>query len=110
MRKIVTRVLGVCNRNADGHSRQKILEKYAKAGDPVVLNHVQSADGDPNTIEVLLQGEQGKKPHCIGFLPGRIGEKLVRHLDAKREITAVISSLPAVEGTTMRGVNLHISF
>jgi hypothetical protein len=70
MRKIVARVLGVCNRNADGHSRQKILEKYAKAGDPVVLNHVLSADGDPNTIEVLLQGGRARNRSASVFCLG----------------------------------------
>ncbi len=110
MRQIITRVLGVCNKNADGHSRQKILEKFARPGHKVVLNHVRSAEGDPNTIEVLLQGEEGKKAHCIGFLPGRIGEKLARHLDANHEITAVITSLPVGEEPSNKGVTLRISY
>ena len=110
MHQIVTKVLGVMNRNADGHSRQKLLQKYAKQGDTVQLNHVRSQEGDPNTIEVLLDGEEGRKPHLIGFLPGRVGEQLVRYLDAEKPVTAVISSLPLTEESTAIGVHLKITF
>ncbi len=90
MHHIVTRVVGVGNRNSDGTSRQSILKKYAQPGTEVILNHVKSKEGDPNTIEVLLPGAEGKKPRRIGFLPGRVGEKLARHLDASQTVTAVI--------------------
>lgn len=110
MHQIVTRVLGVMNRNSDGRSRQKLLQKYAKKGGAVLLNHVRSQEGDPNTIEVLLDGEEGKKPHLIGFLPGRVGEQLVRYLDAEKPVTAVISSLPLADETTNIGVHLRITY
>ena len=110
MHQIVTRVIGVSNKNTDGHSRQKILEKYAKKGGAVVLKHVLSQDGDPNTVEVLIDCEEGKKQGRIGFLPGRIGEKLVRYLDNDREVTAVISSLPVGEESQQTGVHLKITF
>lgn len=92
MHQIVTRVVGVGNSNSDGTSRQSILKK-AQPGADVMLNHVLSQEGDPNTIEVLLPGPAGKKPRRIGFLPGRVGEKLVHHLDAGRAVTAVIHDL-----------------
>ena len=82
MHQLITRVVGVGNRNSDGSSRQSILKKLAHPGGEVILNHVRSEEGDLSTIEVLLPGGEGKKPYCVGFLPGRIGEKIARHLDA----------------------------
>jgi hypothetical protein len=93
MRHIITRVVGVCNRNPDGTSRQNLLKKFAKPGAEVILNHVESSEGDLNTIEVLLPYAEDKKPRCIGFLPGRVGEKLARRLDANHPVVAVIHDL-----------------
>ncbi len=110
MKRIVTRVLGVANRNEDGKSRQKILEKYAKKGEPVILRHVKSTEGDLNTIEVLVLDEEHKKEHRVGFLPGRIGGMLVKHLDSDQEVTAVISSLPRDEESQLAGMHLRITY
>jgi len=110
MKQIVTRVLGVGNRNADGSSRQKILEKYAKRGQPVVLRRVVSAQGDQNKIEVLLHDEEHDRHYRVGFLPGRIGGMLAKHLDASVEVTAVIASLTTNEESTHTGVNLKITY
>lgn len=108
MKKIVTRVLGVGNRNADGRSRQKILAKYARKGDPVLLKHVKVDAGDQNKIEVRLI--DGEKSHRVGFLPGRIGGLLVKHLDAAHEVKAVISSLPQEENNPNTGIHLRITY
>lgn len=108
MKKIITRVMGVGNRNSDGISRQKILEKYAKKGDVVVLKHVKSIDGDLNTVEVLVT--EGKKQYRVGFLPGRIGSMLVKYLDSDHEVTATISSLVKVEDNPNTGIHLRITY
>lgn len=110
MKKIVTRVLGVANRNEDGKSRQKILEKFAKKGEPVILRHVKSTDGDLNTVEVLVHDEEHTKQYRVGFLPGRVGGVLAKHLDSNKEVTAVISSLPVDEESQHTGVHLSITF
>ena len=107
MHHIVTRVVGVGNRNPDGTSRQHILKKYAQPGTEVILNHVKSHEGDPNTIEVLLPFAEDKKPRCIGFLPGRVGERLARHLDASHAVTAVIHDQVSEEDPALR---VKISF
>lgn len=110
MRQIITRVLGVSQRNSDGTSRQHILKKLAYPGGAVILNHVRSEEGDLNTIEVLLPGEEGKRPRRVGFLPGRIGDKLVHHIDAKRPLTAVICSLTAVENPPHTSLHIKITY
>ena len=110
MRQITTRVLGVNNHNTDGTSRQHILTKYARSGGVVILNHVSSLEGDPNTIEVLLPGAEGKKPRRVGFLPGRVGDKLARYIDAQREVTAVISAVETVEKPPHTSLELKITF
>ena len=110
MRQIITRVLGVGKRNSDGTSRQRILKQLAFPGGAVILQHVQSEEGDLNTIEVLLPGTEGKHPCRVGFLPGRVGEKLVRHIDAKRPLTAVVSSLAAVENPPHTSLHIKITY
>jgi hypothetical protein len=107
MHHIVTRVVGVGNRNPDGTSRQSLLKKFAQPGTAVILNHVASKEGDPDTIEVLLPYADDKKPRCIGFLPGRVGEKLARHLDANHTVTAVIQDLITEDDPALR---VKISF
>lgn len=102
MHHIITRVVGVGNRNPDGTSRQNLLKKYAQPGVEVILNHVVSSEGDLNTIEVLLPFAEDKKPRCIGFLPGRVGEKLARHLDANHKVTAVIHDLITEDDPALR--------
>lgn len=102
MHHIITRVVGVGNCNPDGTSRQNLLKKYARPGAEVILNHVLSKEGDPNTIEVLLPYAENKKPRCIGFLPGRVGEKLARRLDADHAVTAVIHDLITEEDPALR--------
>lgn len=110
MRQIVTRVLGVSQRNSDGTSRQNALKKLAFPGGAVILNHVQSEEGDLNTIEVLLPGSEGRRPCRVGFLPGRIGDKLVHHIDANRPLTATISSLAAVENPPHTSLHIKILY
>ncbi len=110
MHHIVTRVVGVGNCNPDGTSRQNAVKRFAKPGTEVILNRVNSTEGDPNTIQVLLPGMAGKKPHCIGFLPGRVCEKLARHLDASRNVTAVIHGLVTEEGSPNTSLKVKISF
>lgn len=110
MKKIVTRVLGVGNKNVDGSSRQKILQKFAKKGDVVVLKHVSSSDGDLSTVEVLLTDEEKKQHYRVGFLPGRIGGMLAKYLDSDQEVTAVISSLSKDEESQHTGVHLRITY
>jgi len=110
MRQIITRVLGVGKRNPDGTSRQQALKKLASPGGAVILNHVQSEEGDLNTIEVLLPRAEGRHPCRVGFLPGRIGEKLVRHIDAQRPLTAVICGLNAVENPPHTSLHIKITY
>lgn len=107
MRQLITRVVGVGNRNVDGSSRQNAVKQFAKPGVEVILNRVISAEGDPNAIQVLLPGAEGKKPRCIGFLPGRVGEKLARYLDASRNVTAVIHDVSTEEDPAL---HLMITF
>jgi len=108
MKRIATRVLGVGNCNADGRSRQKILAKYARKGDLVLLKHVKLDEGDSNKIEVRLI--DGEKSHRVGFLPGRVGGLLVKHLDAEQEVKAVIAGLPQEEDNPNMGLHLHITY
>jgi hypothetical protein len=108
MKRIATRVLGVGNRNADGKSRQKILAKYARKGDPVLLKHLKFDEGDTNKIEVRLI--DGEKSHRVGFLPGRVGGMLAKHLDADHEVKAVIAGLPQEEDNPNTGIHLHITY
>ena len=110
MRQIITRVVGVSQRNSDGTSRQRILKELGTTGGEVMLNHVLSQDGDLNTIEVLLPGAEGKRPCRVGFLPGRVGDRLARHIDAKRPLTAVISSLVAEGDPPHTSVEVKITF
>lgn len=110
MHKIITRVVGVSNRNPDGTSRQNILKKLARPGGTVILNHVSSVEGDPDTIEVLLPGEEGKKSHCVGFLPGRVGAKLARHLDAQHEVTAIICGIVSEKDPPHTALQVKITY
>ena len=110
MHQLITRVVGVGNRNADGSSRQHILKKLAHPGCEVILNHVRSEEGDLSTVEVLLPGGEGKKPHRVGFLPGRIGERIARHLDAGHPVNAVIIEHPAEPDASLAALHLRITF
>ena len=110
MRQIITRVLGVSKRNSDGTSRQRILKQLATPGGSVILNHVKSEEGDLNTIEVLLPNTEGKHPCRVGFLPGRIGDKLARYIDANRPLTAVVSSVAAEEDPPHTSLHVKITY
>jgi len=110
MHQLITRVVGVGNRNSDGSSRQSILKKLAHPGGEVILNHVRSEEGYLSTIEVLLPGGEGKKPYCVGFLPGRIGEKIARHLDAGHTVSAVIIEQPAEPDSALAPLHIKINF
>jgi len=110
MHQIITRVVGVGNSNPDGTSRQNAVKRFAKPGAEVILNRVNSTEGDPNTIQVLLPGMAGKKPRCIGFLPGRVCERLVRYLDASRSVSAVVHDVITEEGTTNTSLKVKINF
>ena len=110
MHQLITRVVGVGNRNTDGSSRQNILKKLAHPGGEVILNHVKSEEGDMSTIEVLLPGSEGRKPHRVGFLPGRIGEKIARHLDAGHPVNAVIIEHPTEPDSGLAPLHIKITF
>lgn len=110
MHEIITRVVGVGNRNTDGTSRQNILKKLAQPGGEVILNHVRSEEGDLNTIEVLMPMGEGKEPRRVGFLPGRVGEKIARHLDAGRTVNAEIISHPIESDSDAMALHLKITY
>jgi len=108
MHQIITRVVGVGNSNPDGTSRQNAVKRFAKPGAEVILNRVNSTEGDPNTIQVLLPGWR-EETRCI-VSAGRVCERLVRYLDASRSVSAVVHDVITEEGTTNTSLKVKINF
>jgi hypothetical protein len=110
MVQIVTRVVGTRIKNSDGSSRQKILLKNASKGQVVTLRRDPHEDRDPNAIEVLIDCCEGKPQQRIGYLPGRVGERVSGALGHGKDVNAVISTLtPAVEGGGI-GIGITITY
>ena len=110
MVQIVTRVIGTRIKNQDGSSRQKILLKYAGKGQAVTLHHDPHTDRDQNAVEVLIDSVEGKQQQRIGYLPGRVGERVAHALVKGKPVTAVISTLTTASEGGAIGIGLTITY
>jgi hypothetical protein len=98
-----TKVVGVTHQNSNRKTRQKIIKNCARL-EPLVLDHEENNQHDPNAIRVLRRnGEQ------IGYLDANLAKQIVSQVKQGFGFDAFIVDLTGGEPTKpTRGVNVVI--
>ena len=95
-----SKVVGVSHTNADGSSRQEIIQREVMEDDPLFLDLDPTNEFDPNAIKVL-----SKNQNQIGFLKSDLAEQVRPALINQTDIHC---KALWVNGSKMLGVGIRI--
>lgn len=97
---INTKAVGVSKDNADGTSRQEIIQNVVAEGDPIRLEYEPDNPHDSHAIKVLT--ESGKQ---IGYLSKEVAPRIQSAIENEANIYTKVSW---VSGEKVSGVGLRI--
>lgn len=107
-----SKVAGVSFNNTDGTSRQKIIERFARAGMPLILvrepNNPHSENRTAVAVFIKAQRLFSMRHEQIGYLNEHVSEEISRHIDSGKLVTAKISEVTGGGQGRSFGVNIFI--